>query len=158
MTEMRRLDPDKDGHLVREALSWIDGSPRWFQDADAAWGADSPETYLNQMRQDGQADFGIFDPELIAVITITLAGKGIFNSHLMVKRHSSIEPIIVAAASLMKQLFESGMKEVWSWIMKRNHGPQRIVEAIGMKLDGVTMLKGESHGTVIEWVRYSAHG
>lgn len=155
MTTMRRLDPDKDEDLIREALSWIDDAPLWFRNADAAWGPDTPETYLNQMRQDGQADFGVFDPELIAVITITLAGKGIFNSHLMVKRHANVDSLIIAAASLMKQLFEHNMREGWSWLAKRNRGAQRIVEAIGMTRDGVSMLKGQSHGRPLSWVRYS---
>jgi hypothetical protein len=33
-------------------------------------------------------------------------------------------------------------------------GARRILEAVGLKRDGVVMFKGQSHGQPIKWVRY----
>jgi hypothetical protein len=153
---LRRLDPDTDEQLVRDAVAWLDDQPRFYQDCDAAWGkVEDAEDYLRVMRADAQADFGVFEDELIAVITVTLEGKGSFNSHLMVKRGASVQAICVGAASVIKQLFENGMVEGWSWLARKNYGARKILSDIGMKLDGLEQIKGASHGKPISWVRYS---
>lgn len=156
MTEVRRLNPDADEALIREAVGWLAQYPRWCRDADAAWGVEGADAYLAQMRDERQADFGVFDEgELLAVITLTLEGKGAYNSHLMVRPGASPEPIAAAASGLIKSLKEAGMREGWAWLAAKNRGVRRIVEAVGMRLDGVTQFKGQSHGQPIEWVRYS---
>lgn len=149
---MRRLEKT-DTVLIKEALSWSEGAPRWFRDADRAWGTITPDKYIEQM--DDQADFGVFDGELVAVITLSLEGKGIFNSHLMVKRKAPVGLIVVSAVSIIRQLFENGMREGWAWPNKRNYGLRRILELIGMKRDGLEIIKGQSHGRPLTWVRYS---
>jgi hypothetical protein len=153
---MRRLDPDADEQLIREAVGWIKSAPRWFKDADAAWGAEDADTYLEQMRTDAQADFGVFKGgDFIAVLTVSLEGKGIYNSHLMARRGADAGAIAAAVASLMRQMFGAGMLEAWLWLARRNYGVRRILEAVGMRRDGVTRFKGQSHGKPIEWLRYS---
>lgn len=155
--ELKRLEPERDGRLVREAVGWLAGQPRFFQDCDAAWeGMQDAEDYLRLMREGKQADIGIFDGrEFVGVITVTLEGKGTFNSHLMVRRGASAAVIAAGAAGVLRGLFGQGMKEGWSWLARKNHGARWIVEAIGMRLDSVEQIKGASHGQPIEWVRYS---
>lgn len=155
MVEMRRLNADKDQELVRQALSWIDEQPTFYRNCDAAWGTVDADSYLEMMRSDPQADFGVFeDDKLIAVITVTLEGKGIYNSHLLVKRRANVEAITICAMSVIKGLFENGMKEGWSWLARKNYGARKILESIGMRRDGVSRFKGQSHGQPIEWLRY----
>lgn len=155
--ELRRLDPDADETYIREAVAWLDEQPLFYQNCDAAWGApESADDYLNHMRDGKQADFGVFDGDkFIAVVTVTLEAKDTYNSHLMVKRGSSVEAIAIGAASVLKGLFEKGMKEGWSWLAQKNHGARKIIEAIGMVEDGVQQIKGVSHGQPITWCRYS---
>lgn len=154
--EMRRLEPDRDEPLIREAVGWLDAQPLYFRNADAAWGTESADSYLEQMRREAQADFGVFDGgKFIAVLTVSLEGKGVFNSHLMAKKGANARAITLAVASLMRQMFAAGMLEAWLWLASRNFGVRRILETVGMRRDGVTRFKGQSHGRPIEWLRYS---
>lgn len=153
---MRRLDPVKDERLVREAVAWINSAPRWFQDADAVWGKDNADDYLNQMSTDAQADFGVFDDEkFIAVLTVSLKSHGVYESHLMAKRNASSSVITLAIVNLREQMFQHGMIETWLWLARKNFAVRHIVEAAGLIRDGVSMLKGRSHGRPIQWLRYS---
>ena len=153
---MRRLDPEADEVLVREAVGWLDAAPRWCRDADAAWGTEDADAYLKQMREEPQADFGVFEAgELTAVVTVSLCGKGIYNSHLMARRGARPEAIAACIKALMVRLFEEGMRESWNWVAARNAGVRRLLEAVGMVRDGVSRFKGQSHGRPIEWLRYS---
>lgn len=145
--EMRRLDPERDEYLIQEALSWTGDQPLFFRNAEKAW-ADRP---LNE-----RADFGIFEnEELIAVITITLEGQGSFDSHLMAKRGTDPQLIAMCVGSVIKQLFQQGMREGWAWPAEKNRGLKRILEATGMKRDGLEIFKGSSHGRPLLWQRYS---
>lgn len=154
---MRRLDPDRDEALVREAVGWVDAQPLFFRNCNAAWDrGDTPEDYLKLMRTEPQADFGLFEgAELVAVITVTLEGRGVFNSHLMVRPGTDPATVARGASGVMKGLLAEGMVEGWSWLARKNYGARRILEAVGMRRDGVTRFKGQSHGRPIEWVRYS---
>ncbi|HWT01208.1 MAG TPA: hypothetical protein VN256_13245 [Pyrinomonadaceae bacterium] len=152
---IRRLDPDKDQELIREALSWVNEQPRFFQDADKAFGNGDVGFYLELMRTEPQADFGIFDGGLVAMITISLVGKGMFDSHLLVKRGTRPELIVPAAYAVLRRLFEMGLKEGWSWPAAKNTGVRKVLEMIGMRRDGLTKYKGQSHGKPILWMRYS---
>jgi hypothetical protein len=157
VTELRRLDPNVDESLVREAVGWLDDQPLFYKNCDAAWeGMQDAEDYLRLMREGTQADFGVFENErLIAVVTVTLEGKATFNSHLMVKRGANVQAIASGASGVMKGLLDQGMREGWSWLARKNHGAIAIVEKIGMRRDGVEQIKGCSHGRPIEWIRFS---
>lgn len=155
--EMRRLDADTDALLIAEAVRWIDDAPRWMRDCDDAWGKTTAGDYLEQMKTTHQADFGVFDDgEFVAVITVSLEGHGVYNSHLMAKRAANPETLKIAIANVLNQMQNQGMlREGWMWLARRNYGVRRIVEAIGIQADGVTRFKGQSHGQPIEWLRHS---
>jgi hypothetical protein len=155
---LERLNPDRDETLVREAVSWLDTQSLFFRNCDAAWGApESADDYLRHMREGNQADFGVFDSgELVAVITVSLEGKGVFNSHLMAKRGASPAVVAQGVSGVLKGLLSEGtFKEGWSWLAAKNYGAKKIVEACGMVRDGVERFKGQSHGRPLLWVRYS---
>ena len=154
--ELRRLDPERDEALIREAVGWLDDQPLFFRNCDAVWGTEDADAYLAQMKTDPQADFGVWDGrEFIAVITVSLAGHRVYNSHLMAKRSADVEVLKVAIASVLNQMIENGMREGWMLLARKNYGVRRILEIVGMRRDGVTRIKGQSHGKPIEWVRYS---
>lgn len=158
--EMRRLDPVDDEPLIRQAVSWIDEQPKFYRDCDRAWGSDDADTYLRLMQTDAQADFGVFDDDnmLVAVITVSLEGHQVFNSHLMVKKGTDPRIVVAAASGVINGLLDKGLVEGWSWIARKNLGARRILEYIGMRRDGVTRFKGQSHSQPIEWQRYSVGG
>lgn len=155
--EMRRLDPVEDEQLVREAVGWINEQPQFFRDCYAAWGNEDADDYLELMKNEPQADFGVFEgDELISVITVALEGSQIFNSHLMVKRGANVHSIAAAAANVLRELFKQNVvREGWAWIAQKNYGARKILEMIGLKRDGCSQYRGQSHGQPIFWLRYS---
>lgn len=156
MLEMRRLDADTDVLLIAEAVGWIDSTPRWMRDCDDAWGKTVAGDHLEQMKTTPQADFGVWDgDEFVAVITISLIGHSVYESHLRAKRSANPEILKIAIANTLNQMFNRGMKEGWMWVARKNHGVRRLLEAVGIYNDGVMMFKGQSHGQPIEWLRHS---
>lgn len=154
MTTIRKLTVN-DRVLISEALSWIDQMPRWARDADETWGKVTADAYCEMMRNDPQIDLGIFDEgEFIAILTLAQAGEKVWNTHLMMKRSASKDCVIVALASVKKQLLDHGMR-VWSWAWARNEGLQEILQIIGMARDGLEQYKGTSHGQPLLWIRYT---
>lgn len=154
MIEIRKLGIN-DRPLIEEALGWINNFPRWVQDADKAWGRVTVDEYLTMLANDPQSDFGIFDDgEMVAEISISLFSKECYNSHLMMKRGARKEPVIVAAASLIKALKDRGCSG-FSWVLSKNYGLREIVETVGMKRDGLEQYKGQSHGQPLLWLRYA---
>jgi hypothetical protein len=154
--ELRRLDPEADEGLIREACDWLDAQPLYFKNADAAWGREDADTYLRLMRERPQIDHGVFlNGRMVAVITVTMEGLGVYNSHLMVKRGSDPLAIAQAGAWVFEQLRERGMREGWAWLASKNWGARRVLELIGLRQDGVEQIKGQSHGQPIHWLRYS---
>lgn len=153
MITLRQLTT-ADASLISEALSWIDHAPRWFRDCDAVWGHETAEDYLKKMGQ--QADWAVMeDNQLHSVISLTVAGKGIYNVHLMTRRNADITPLVIAGQSIRQQLFAKGIREIWCWLAVMNRGAQRAAELIGFIRDGVQMFKGQTHGKVILWERFS---
>lgn len=155
--DMRRLSTDTDALLIAEAVRWIDSAPRWMRDCDNAWGKTTAGDYLEQMNTTHQADFGVWDDsEFIAVITVSLEGHGVYNSHLMAKRSANPATLKIAIANVLNQMQNQGMlREGWMWLARRNYGVRRIVESLGLQRDGVERYKGSSHGQPICWLRYS---
>lgn len=153
MITLQQVNPEDVG-TITTALSWIDSAPRWFRDCDAVWGRDTPATYAAKLAQ--QVDWGVFvDESLHSIISLTLAGKGVYNVHLMAQRRADPEPLIIAGRSMRQQLFIFGAREIWCWLAQMNRGVQKIAQAIGFVKDGVQMFKGQTHGRVILWERFS---
>jgi hypothetical protein len=153
---IRRLSPDEDRELIVEALNWVRREPRWSRDADSTWGEISDEGYLEMMKKDAQVDIGIFeDDELRAMLTVAMVKKGVFNTHLLVKRGTKPETIAEGALAVKLLLIrDMGAKEIWAWLASVNRGAQRVVKAIGMSRNGISILKGHSHGRVLEWQQW----
>ena len=75
---LRRLDADSDEALIREAIGWIDEQPQFYRDANAAFDrGETAEDYLELMRREPQADFGVFDRgEMVAHALVHAARAG----------------------------------------------------------------------------------
>jgi hypothetical protein len=153
---IRKLNPDSDKHLIREALSWTDAQPLFYRNCDSAWGVDDLDKYLEMMRTDPQVDVGVFEDDvLVSVITIELAAKDVYKAHLMVRKGTSPDTVKQAAMSVMTDLFDAGLKEGWALIAEKNLGARKVLESIGMRRDGIERIRGVSHKRPIKWLRYS---
>jgi hypothetical protein len=147
---IRRLNPTE-RDLFAEAWSWRLNAPRWYQDSDKVFGPESFEEFMELAHGEDQADLGVFNPELVGLITLTMRAKNVYEAHLSAKRGTSVDLLSDAAFQVRNLLFEQGMEEGYVWVASKNHAVKRICANAGFYANFVTMLKGLSHGRPIEW-------
>lgn len=142
---IRRLDPIADECLLRESFEWDAYSPDWYSTSDAIFRPDAIDDYLKMTRNDNQVDIGVFNGEMIGLVTFDHKGNGIAEVRLAAKRAASLELLTDAAFQLRHQFFSFGMKAGIVWIAKRNRPIIRLCESIGFVRDGLTMYRGVYH-------------
>lgn len=142
---LRRLHPNDDEKLLRDAFMWDAYSPNWYSDSDSLFRPDSVDDYLEMARNENQVDVGIFDGEMIGLVTFDHKGNGIAEVRLTAKRGASLEILTEAAYQLRHQFFSLGMKAGIVWIAKRNRHIVGMCETIGFVRDGLTMYRGTYH-------------
>jgi hypothetical protein len=152
---IRRLDVEKDYELYREAYGWDAGYPRWYKRMDSVF-RPSFDEFITQARTDDQADIGVFDSELIGLISLTVRARGVFEAHLWAKRKSSVDVLACAAFQVRESLRGIGMREVYVWIERKNRAVQKLCAMAGMEFQGITLLKGHG-GKLTEWRRFSVN-
>lgn len=152
---IRRLDPDKDIDLFKEAYLW--GRQRkWFREIENQFGASTFEEFISDAERDVQVDVGVFDNQLIGLITLELKEKGIYEAHIRVSRDADLNLIALGALSIREQLFrELGAKEIFGQIPNFNKGAIQLAEMCGLYRDGITVIQGQVRNRLIEWVRVS---
>lgn len=152
---LRNINPLIEKTLFIEAWDWEESAPKWFRDASGVFGPSNWFEFIEWVNQPTAAHFGVFErEELIAIITLTLVSKLIVENHLMCKRGADVELVTWAANEVKVQAFrELGLREAFSLIAAKNRPVISLMEAIGFYEDGIRILKGTSHGKVIEWVR-----
>lgn len=148
---IRRLDLEKDADAYREAYYWDKDYPRWFRETDSVFKPDF-ETFMEQAEKDDQADIGVFNPELVGLVSMTQRGKGIYEAHLRAKRGTDVDVLAQAAFQVRHSLREIGMKEVFVWVNKKNKAVQKLCMMAGMRLQGLTMIK-PSGEKLTYWLR-----
>ncbi len=151
---IKRLNPQKDEHLLRQVYEWDKDYPQWFQDLEkvAGWPL---EQFLKEAPD--RADLGVFDDkEFTALITIIRRDVGVFEGHIWAKRHSKVDNLANAVSWVIERLIEDlKMKFGYVWIAKRNLPIKNLCIMAGLRPDGATVTDGESHGKPIEWERFS---
>lgn len=140
--EFRRLSPVDDEALLRTAFSWDAYSPSWYADSDSLFRPDSIERYLELTYNENQVDVGVFEGEMIGLITFDCKGNGVFEIRLSAKRGASLETLTEAAYQVRHQIFSIGAKLGIVWIAKRNRSVIKLCERIGFVKDGLTMYRG----------------
>lgn len=152
---IRTLTPN-DRAAITEALSWTAQQPRWLRDAEAVWGDVTVDGYLDIMRNDPQVDYGIYDSsDLHAIITVARSGEQRYNCHIMCRHRANVALIVDAGQQMLAHFRALGLQETTAWPLSRNRGMQRILEAIGFARDRVERIKGQSHGQLLTWWRFS---
>jgi hypothetical protein len=155
---LRRLDPhnDEDVDLLRQAFVWdTEDVPAWYSNAEQIFGGDSWEQYLERARREEQIDLAVIeDSNFCGLITDVLVAPRTFEVFIRGPRRSNAELLTLAAFAMAKNMFDDGVAEAFtSWVCSRHRGALRLNKDCGMVEDGVTMLKGVSHGRPLEWKR-----
>ena len=141
--------------MLREAYHWDDDRPRWYQDMDRVFNGGGETEFLSLLNDKRNVLVGVFDPELTAIIMVVLEGYGVFESHLLARRGANAETIVIAAHSILYDLLEFDLQELYVWVAKRHISVKRLCDNIGLLPDGVRMFKGQYRGRLIEWERRS---
>ena len=159
---IRRLHPIEDESLLREAFEWDAYAPSWYADSDSIFRPGSIEEYLQLAKGEDQIDVGVFDEDLVGLITISRRGDKIYEAHLSAKRGTNVEFLAEAGFQVREQLFEIGMNVGFVWVAQKNLHVKKLCELVGFLPDGLMMLRGSYNvkmldGTIhykpIEWVR-----
>lgn len=153
---IRRLNPNDDEPLFRQAFEWDANAPAWYMDSDSIC-RPSLEVYLKMTHNENQVDIGVFDEaELIGLVTFDRKINKIAEVRLSAKRGASLELLTEAAYQLRHQFFLLGMDAGVVWIAKRNRQIVKLCEVIGFVRNG-TMRRGVYHrpkgDRPIRWVR-----
>ena len=105
------------------------------------------EQWLEMMQK--RVSIGVFDPRLIALITLEPTDNGIFEVHVDCKRRINLTSLYIALMSVRKTVFEQwGAREVFAGVISRNRGIIAIAEQCGFKRDGVEETVGN-----LRWIR-----
>lgn len=151
---IRKLNPKTDIDLYREVWKWYEDLPQWAHDVLAAYSVDTFEEYMKLV--DGpRTNIGVFDDDkFIAMITVELIAKDVYELHLASARRPSAELILEAFINLAKVLFEDlKARMAVSFTPSYDKGILALVRAAGMRQDGVEKLHGISRGKVVHWIR-----
>jgi hypothetical protein len=149
---IRALKAD-DYELYQEAFDWTGKAPEWFRQLDSVFGWPDFETYYEQTKD--KISFGIFDNELVALVTIIERARGIYEAELSARRGTDVLLIIEATRVIRDAVFAHGCLEGFMWVALRNRMVLKVCEAAGFQRDGIRMFRGVCKGRVIEWVRLS---
>lgn len=140
--KIRRLHPVTDENLLRDSFEWDSYAPDWYSTSDSLFRPDSIERYLELTHGENQCDIGIFEGEMIGLITFDHKGNGVFEIRLSAKRGTSSELLIEAGQQVRHQIFSIGAKLGIVWVAKRNRSVINLCERIRFVKDGLEMYRG----------------
>ena len=154
---IRKLDNNVDHSLLRAAYHWDDDAPRWRKDCEAAWGIVTEADFLAAALAPVRLNIGIFDDDkMVGLIMLTLVAKNTYFVDIAAQRGTDMAILEDGARNLTAQMFlHHGMQETFAFTPTRNHAILNLLNRVGFTPDGVTVLKGQTHGKVIEWCRSS---
>lgn len=152
---IRRLDPEKDIELYRQCWGWREQYPRSLREAVKVGSVETFEEFLDLARG-ARADVGVFDEELITLVSIDWKADGVYEIGFSAKRGAGLKRTIEPCLSILKTIFEDlQARFIFAFTPEWNRGAKLLMAAMGMKLDGVSRLHGVSHERVIRWQRLS---
>jgi len=153
---IRRLTHNDDA-LLREAFHWDVDRPTWYTQMDRVFSWGGEEGFVRLLDDRRNVLIGVFNPELIAVIIVVLEDYGLFTAHLCAKRNADVDLIVQAAQTVLYDLLEFDLRELYVWVAEKHRSLKRLCSMIGMERDGIRMFKGSYRGRLICWHRYSIH-
>lgn len=153
---IRRLDPNNDRECFVEAWIWETNAPQWYKTSDRIFGPATFEDWIEASKEETRATFGVFEPELIGLIILTLKGKGVFEVDLLAKPKCDGVQLALNGMALAEMVFqELGAKEIFCWVNKKNYPTKRLCATIGFRDSGLRLIKGQYRDRVIIWERLS---
>ena len=151
---IRRIDPDEDRGCFVDAWIWETEAAPWYKAASRVFGPPTLENWIEASREDTRATFGVFDPDLISIIILTLRAKGRLEVDILAKPRCSAWAVAEAAISLRDAVFaDLGASEIYCWVAKKNVPTRRLCATIGFHDTGLRLLRGQYRGRVVEWHR-----
>ncbi len=150
--QIRRLD-NGDHDLLRHAYSWDAKAPEWYRQQDKVFGPKTVDEFVPLVDDPKNALIGIFNPELVGLITATLVCKDCFEIHLWAKRGTSLDVLEEAGYQIREQLVRFGAQEIFVWVAEKNRPVKQLCARLGLQPDGIELLKGCYKGKVIVWQR-----
>jgi len=151
--ELRRLETPQDDPLLRQIAEWDKDVPEWYRQMDSVFGIDSAEGLIRLVSAPDNAFIGVFNPTLVGMITLSLAGKNRFAVHLWAKRGASLEVLAEAGYQIREQLVEFGAREIFVWVAEKNRPVRNLCARLGLMPDGVEIIKGSYKKRAIVWIR-----
>jgi hypothetical protein len=151
---IRRLT-HADDDLLREAYRWDADRPKWFREMDAVFSRGSEDDFIRLLDDPRNVLISVWSDCLEAVIIVTLIDYGLFESHLCARRGANMEVIVNAAHTLLHDLVQFDLQELYVWVAEKHRSVKRLCSMIGFHSDGARMYKGTYRGRLITWNRYS---
>lgn len=135
----------KDEELFKKF--WWDekeNSPRYFNDSGDTWHCSEADflDFCSKM-------WRVYCVDGIALVYIEPSG----GVHLSVLRGSDNANLVSDLIVMRNEVLQK-LPVLFGWVGAKNRGIRKLMEGIGFHFDGFTMLKGESHGRVLEWHCY----
>ncbi len=150
---IRALD-ENDVELIKTAYYWRDEYPYWFRESMAALGEPEWEGWWEQTKE--CLNYGIFEGEMVGLISLVPMGQGRVTAHINVKRGTDPEKLAYGAFCVRDWLFKNGIKEIFAWVASVNGGMKKLCRLAGLDPDTVTMIKGTMRNKLVVWERFSA--
>ena len=123
--------------------------PDWFRQSTEVW-HQTEEQFLEFCR----GCWRITEINKRALIYVE-PRQGAAEVHFSLKRGTKIETLISEFENIRSAIFEE-FPIIIGWVNKRNSGLKAICRELGLNFYGVTMVRGQSHGKVIEWEAFTA--
>ncbi len=120
-------------------------TPRWFAESLAVWNQ-TWEEYL----EFSKSCWKVLHIDNRALLFVESVGNGA-NIHFSILRGQKVDDKMLNTFSQIRDGLLSQCQWVFGWANSRNYKLQRILEAVGFSHNGVTMVRGHSHGRALEW-------
>lgn len=123
--------------------------PEWFRQSTEVW-QQTEDDFLGFCRR----CWKILEINKQALLYIETQDNTA-NIHFSLKRGVKPESLISELEKIRTDIFKE-FPIITGWVNKRNRGLKAICRALGLEHYGVTMIRGECRGKVIEWEAFTA--
>lgn len=140
---IRRLDPDADWELYREAYEWRD-QKRAASDLPTEFYI--PFDVLTNP-QPNEVLMGMFNGKLQAAFLLQDRGRNVVEAHFTTMPGIKQEDLVAGTLTIKNKLFEYGTREIYGWLREKHarlrHPVRRFAETVGFFPTGENMVFGE---------------
>ena len=140
--QLRRLT-SADKEVYRKVLEWDASNPRWWREAEAVYGEDTLDVFLDNA-DDPTNYIDVLVGNNEAVVSFHRVQGKEWEIFLSAPRKSNAKLITEAGARLCDEILAMGVADtICAWINKKNRGVRECLQEVGFILTGVTALKSD---------------